>query len=62
VVVVPVGRSSEGLPIGVQVVGRRWEDLRLLGIADRIAEVVGPLPTPKPGEAATGKSAGKASK
>jgi amidase len=62
VVVVPVGRSSEGLPIGVQVVGRRWEDLRLLGIAERIAEVVGPLPTPKPGEAATGKSAGKASK
>ncbi len=48
VVVVPVGRSSEGLPIGVQVVGRRWEDLRLLGIAERIAEVVGPPPMPGP--------------
>ncbi|MCS7312570.1 MAG: amidase family protein, partial [Acidobacteria bacterium] len=46
VVVVPVGRSSEGLPIGVQVVGHRWGDLRLLGIAERIAEVVGPLPPP----------------
>jgi Asp-tRNA(Asn)/Glu-tRNA(Gln) amidotransferase A subunit family amidase len=28
--VVPVGRSSEGLPIGVQIVGRPWEEEQVL--------------------------------
>ena len=32
-VVVPTGTDSEGLPIGVQVVGKRWDEERLLGIA-----------------------------
>jgi len=31
--VVPVGRSAEGLPIGVQVVARPWEDEVALGVA-----------------------------
>jgi len=31
--VVPVGRSPEGLPIGVQIAGRPFEDERVLGIA-----------------------------
>jgi Asp-tRNA(Asn)/Glu-tRNA(Gln) amidotransferase A subunit family amidase len=31
--VVPVGKSPDGLPIGVQVVGRPWEDERVLGVA-----------------------------
>lgn len=31
--VVPVGRSEEGLPIGVQIVGRPWEEERILSIA-----------------------------
>ena len=31
--VVPVGRSSEGLPIGVQIVGRPWEEERVLSVA-----------------------------
>jgi amidase len=31
--VVPVGRSPEGLPIGVQVVGRPFEDETVLGVA-----------------------------
>ena len=31
--VVPVGWSPEGLPIGVQIVGRPFEDERVLGIA-----------------------------
>ena len=29
-VVVPVGHSSEGLPIGVQIVGRPWEEEQVL--------------------------------
>jgi amidase len=31
--VVPVGCSSEGLPIGVQIVGRPWEEERVLSVA-----------------------------
>ncbi|HJY85666.1 MAG TPA: amidase [Candidatus Acidoferrales bacterium] len=33
---VPVGRSTEGLPIGVQVVGRPWEEENVLAIANQI--------------------------
>lgn len=31
--VVPVGRSPEGLPIGVQIVGRPWEEEAVLAVA-----------------------------
>ena len=31
--VVPVGRSPEGMPIGVQVVGRPWEEEQVLAVA-----------------------------
>jgi Asp-tRNA(Asn)/Glu-tRNA(Gln) amidotransferase A subunit family amidase len=31
--VVPVNRSDEGLPIGVQIVGRPWEEERILAVA-----------------------------
>jgi Asp-tRNA(Asn)/Glu-tRNA(Gln) amidotransferase A subunit family amidase len=31
--VVPVGRSSEGLPIGVQIVGRPWQEEQVLSVA-----------------------------
>ncbi|MFZ0518361.1 MAG: amidase [Acidobacteriaceae bacterium] len=34
--VVPVGKSAEGLPIGVQVAGRPFEDEVVLGIAEAI--------------------------
>lgn len=39
--VVPVGRSAQGLPIGVQVVGRPWEDEAVLAVAAMIEEVCG---------------------
>jgi Asp-tRNA(Asn)/Glu-tRNA(Gln) amidotransferase A subunit family amidase len=32
--VVPVGRSSEGLPIGVQIVGRPWEEEKVLAVVE----------------------------
>jgi Asp-tRNA(Asn)/Glu-tRNA(Gln) amidotransferase A subunit family amidase len=35
-VVVPVGRSPEGLPIGVQVVGRPWEEELVLSVAAQV--------------------------
>ncbi|MDQ3930550.1 MAG: amidase [Chloroflexota bacterium] len=40
-VVVPVGHDAEGLPIGIQVVGKRWDEERLLGVA-RILEAMFP--------------------
>jgi Asp-tRNA(Asn)/Glu-tRNA(Gln) amidotransferase A subunit family amidase len=40
-VVVPVGRSPEGLPIGVQIVGRHFEDAWILAIARRLSAALG---------------------
>jgi len=37
VVVVPIGRSSNGLPIGAQIVGKRWGEMELLAVAEQIA-------------------------
>ena len=36
VVVIPIGQSKSGLPIGVQIVGKRWQDLNILAIAKEI--------------------------
>jgi amidase len=44
-VVVPAGSDANGLPIGVQLIGRRWRDEHLLGVAAAIARLVGALPT-----------------
>jgi len=40
---VPAGLDHDGLPVGVQVVGPRWSELRLLGIAGEL-ERAGVLP------------------
>ena len=34
--VVPVGQSTDGLPIGVQIVGRPWEEELVLAIAEEV--------------------------
>jgi amidase len=39
--VVPVGRTSAGLPVGVQVVGPYLEDRSTLDYAERLCDVVG---------------------
>ena len=36
--VVPVSQSSKGLPIGVQIVGRPWEEERVLAVAAVVEE------------------------
>ncbi|HKF53448.1 MAG TPA: amidase [Candidatus Acidoferrales bacterium] len=46
--VVPVGRSPEGLPIGVQVIGRPYEDEAVLAIAQEIESSCGDLEEPPP--------------
>lgn len=44
--VVPVGRSREGLPIGLQVAGRPYEDEIVLGIASTLEQDFGYVPPP----------------
>jgi amidase len=44
--VVPVGRSPEGLPIGVQIVARPFEDETALGIAAVVDAAFGHRPPP----------------
>jgi amidase len=44
--VMPLSRDRDGLPIGVQLLGRRWEDERLLAIAELISEVTGGFQRP----------------
>ncbi|WP_446743345.1 amidase [Silvibacterium acidisoli] len=39
--VVPVGRSNDGLPIGVQIAGRPYEDERVLAVAAAIEDEFG---------------------
>ena len=45
--VVPMGQSAEGLPIGVQIVGRPWEEERVLAIS-RCVEQAGGWKEPPP--------------
>jgi amidase len=44
--VVPVGKSPEGLPIGVQIVARPWEEELVLGIAAEIETACGGWQSP----------------
>jgi amidase len=46
VVVLPLARTQEGLPIGVQVVGRRWGDMALLAVAEQLTQLTGPFQRP----------------
>lgn len=44
--VVPVGMSPEGLPIGVQIIGRPYEEELVLEIAARLERARGTFPSP----------------
>ena len=46
VVVLPMSQSQEGLPIGVQVVGQRWDDMALLAAAEKLSEITGGFQAP----------------
>jgi len=39
--VVPVGQSPEGLPIGVQIVGRPWEEELVLAVMAEVERECG---------------------
>ncbi len=40
-VVIPIGQTHNGLPIGLQIVGKRWREMELLAIAQELDKVVG---------------------
>jgi Asp-tRNA(Asn)/Glu-tRNA(Gln) amidotransferase A subunit family amidase len=43
---VPVGQSREGLPIGVQIVGRPWEEEKVLAVSAAVERERGPWRNP----------------
>jgi amidase len=45
-VVIPIGKTQKGLPIGMQIVGKRWREMELLAIASAIDKVVGSFQHP----------------
>lgn len=45
-VVLPCGFSREGLPIGLQLTGRKWRDIELLGVARAVEKLLPPCPVP----------------
>jgi len=45
-IVLPCGFSKEGLPIGLQLIGKRWNDARLLGVAKALEKLLPPCPVP----------------
>lgn len=46
VVVLPIGSTLEGLPIGMQIVGKRWQEMELLTITQELNKVVGDFQSP----------------
>jgi len=46
-VVIPAGIDGHGVPFGLQVMGRRWADERLLAIAEAMAAVTGGFQPPR---------------
>jgi amidase len=45
-VVIPIGQTQAGLPIGIQIVGKRWREIELLSIAQEIDKVTGDFRQP----------------
>jgi len=45
-IVLPCGFSKEGLPIGLQLTGKRWGEAKLLGVARVLEKLLPPCPVP----------------
>lgn len=39
-VVIPIGKTQDGLPIGLQIVGKRWQEMELLSIAQVVDKAI----------------------
>ncbi|MFQ4143809.1 amidase [Chlorogloeopsis sp. ULAP02] len=40
-VVIPIGQTQNSLPIGLQIVGKRWREMELLAIAQELNQAIG---------------------
>ena len=45
-IVLPCGFSKDGLPIGLQLTGKRWGEAKLLGVAKALEKLLPPCPVP----------------
>jgi amidase len=45
-VVIPMGKTQNGLPIGLQIVGKRWREMELLAIAQELDKTIGDFQHP----------------
>jgi amidase len=45
-VVIPIRQTQNGLPIGLQIVGKRWREMELLAIAQEIDNAIGGFQPP----------------
>ena len=45
-IVLPCGFSRDGLPIGLQLMGKRWGEAKLLGVARALEKLLPPCPVP----------------
>lgn len=46
-IVIPIGQTKDGLPIGMQIVGKRWKEIELVAIAQQIDRLVGTFQHPQ---------------
>jgi amidase len=45
-VVIPIGQTQDGLPIGLQIIGKRWREMELLAIAQELDQAIGDFKRP----------------
>ena len=45
-VVIPIGQTQDNLPIGLQIVGKRWREMELLAIAQELDKAIGAFRQP----------------
>ncbi|MGF1523629.1 MAG: amidase [Leptolyngbyaceae cyanobacterium] len=45
-IVIPIDQTQEGLPIGIQLVGKRWREMELLAIAQTLDAAIGAYQAP----------------
>ena len=46
-VVIPIGQTQNDLPIGVQIIGKRWREMELLAIARQLDKAIGTFQHPE---------------
>ncbi|BAY41330.1 amidase (plasmid) [Nostoc sp. NIES-2111] len=45
-VVIPIGETQNGLPMGMQIVGKRWREMELLAISQKLDQIINAFKNP----------------